>query len=328
MNTAEKLIQLRNEKGLTQAELGKELNIALSSIQNYENVKKPRIPEAKLLLKIAKYYDVSMEYLLDDTVENRKHENINVGKDLGLNDEAIETIKYYTNDFKKYFNSFINNYATEDFLLHYFILAEFEIIESYINCYSGIACKYKKENQILSFIYYSENVKKSIEANDSEHVLEFIEKNKDVIKLIEKFTSYFMEYRYTSIPGDFFIISKNINFKEDILNCKSMLNDIENKMKNNIYNLEYKKNIEELYIKLKTYTISFESIVDKLGVYKKILKACINEDFHNLLNYDFITNDFINEIVKEYQDIKSIHTTIYDGNKIVDEQIITSDGDE
>lgn len=97
MNIAEKLIELRNEKGLTQAQLGRELNIALSSIQNYENIKKPRIPEATLLLKIAKYFDVDMEYLLDDELNNRKHDNIVIGKTLGLTDESIKNLKEITN---------------------------------------------------------------------------------------------------------------------------------------------------------------------------------------------------------------------------------------
>lgn len=97
MNIAEKLIQLRNEKGLTQAQLGRELNIALSSIQNYENIKKPRIPEATLLLKIAKYFDVDMEYLLDDELNNRKHDNIVIEKELGLTDKAIKNLKEITN---------------------------------------------------------------------------------------------------------------------------------------------------------------------------------------------------------------------------------------
>lgn len=97
MNIAEKLIELRNEKGLTQAQLGRELNIALSSIQNYENIKKPRIPEATLLLKIAKYFDVDMEYLLDDELNNRKHDNIVIERELGLSDKAIKNLKGISN---------------------------------------------------------------------------------------------------------------------------------------------------------------------------------------------------------------------------------------
>lgn len=114
MNIAEKLIQLRNEKKLTQAEFGKELNIALSSIKNYENVKKPRIPEAKLLLRIAKYYDVSIEYLLDDTLTNRKQENISIEKDLKLNEKSINTIKKINeNSFTDSLNFFIGSQSFE-----------------------------------------------------------------------------------------------------------------------------------------------------------------------------------------------------------------------
>lgn len=127
MNTAEKLIKLREEKGLTQYGLSRELNIAISSIKNYENVKKPRIPEAKLLLKIAKYYDVSLEYLLDDELNNRKQENISIEKDLKLNDEAIASIKEMSeykliNDF----NLFISDVEFSNIIFYLFLYCNLE----------------------------------------------------------------------------------------------------------------------------------------------------------------------------------------------------------
>lgn len=127
MNTAEKLVKLREEKGLTQYGLSRELDIAISSIKNYENIKKPRIPEAKLLLKIAKYFDVSLEYLLDDELNNRKQENISIEKDLKLNDEAITSIK----EMSKYklindFNLFISNAECSNIVFNLFLYSNLE----------------------------------------------------------------------------------------------------------------------------------------------------------------------------------------------------------
>ena len=93
MNIAEKLILLRKEKGLTQEEVADIFNISLTAIRNYENTKNIRIPKNEILIKMAKFYDVSLEYLLDDTVNNRKQENINLEKDLKLSDRAIDNIR-------------------------------------------------------------------------------------------------------------------------------------------------------------------------------------------------------------------------------------------
>lgn len=93
MNIAEKLIELRKEKGKTQYGVCKDLEISIAAIQNYENINKPRIPASKVLLKFAKYYDVSLEYLLDDELNNRKHETIEISKVFAFSDKAIENLK-------------------------------------------------------------------------------------------------------------------------------------------------------------------------------------------------------------------------------------------
>ena len=75
MNIAEKLKELRENKGITQTELIKEIektqniSIAISSIKNYENVNNPRIPQGEILLALARYYNVSLESLIDDKIE-------------------------------------------------------------------------------------------------------------------------------------------------------------------------------------------------------------------------------------------------------------------
>ena len=96
MNIAEKLVKLRKEKGLTQEKLAQELNISIASIKNYENVKTPREPKNDILLKFAKFYDVSTKYLLNDEITNKTNDNIIIGTELKLSDNAIKTIKRFS----------------------------------------------------------------------------------------------------------------------------------------------------------------------------------------------------------------------------------------
>lgn len=53
--------ELREDKGLTQSELGKELGIPFRTIQAYEN--NSCKPGWQRLVEIAKYFNVSLDYL-------------------------------------------------------------------------------------------------------------------------------------------------------------------------------------------------------------------------------------------------------------------------
>ncbi|MDI6604079.1 MAG: helix-turn-helix transcriptional regulator [Thermoanaerobacteraceae bacterium] len=61
----ERLSQLRKEKGLTQEELAKALNMTRSSLSLYEIGK--RDPDTDTLRKIADFFNVSVDYLLGNT---------------------------------------------------------------------------------------------------------------------------------------------------------------------------------------------------------------------------------------------------------------------
>jgi Predicted transcriptional regulator len=74
----DKLKKLREEKGMTQAELSKELNTSKTSIANYEGGTR-KVP-LDIIVKISKYFSVSVDDLLDipfpKTGENNKNEFI------------------------------------------------------------------------------------------------------------------------------------------------------------------------------------------------------------------------------------------------------------
>ena len=60
---ANRLKKLREEKGLTQKELAQALGLSSkSTITNYEQ--NDRDPDYETLIKIAKYFEVSIDYLL------------------------------------------------------------------------------------------------------------------------------------------------------------------------------------------------------------------------------------------------------------------------
>ena len=61
---ADNLKQLRKEKGMTQTQFASEFNIATGTIAMWETGK--RTPDTDTLKKIANYFDVSIDYLLDN----------------------------------------------------------------------------------------------------------------------------------------------------------------------------------------------------------------------------------------------------------------------
>ncbi|MBD5133335.1 MAG: helix-turn-helix transcriptional regulator [Clostridiales bacterium] len=69
MKLAERLRELRKEKNLRQEHLAVALDIGMSTYCRYEQGK--REPTASLLVQMADYYDVSVDYLLGRT-DNRQ----------------------------------------------------------------------------------------------------------------------------------------------------------------------------------------------------------------------------------------------------------------
>ena len=120
MKFSEKIKQLRTEKGLTQEQVCKELDIAISSLRNYEN---GRLPDTYQLKKIKNFYDVSYEYLLEDDCNNLTNTNLNIGKKLKLSDKSIEKIEETIEwDLSSEFNYCIEN-------MNYYSLTSLKILK-------------------------------------------------------------------------------------------------------------------------------------------------------------------------------------------------------
>lgn len=61
---ADNLKQLRKEKGMTQTQFASEFNIATGTIAMWETGK--RTPDTETLKKIARFFNVSIDFLLDN----------------------------------------------------------------------------------------------------------------------------------------------------------------------------------------------------------------------------------------------------------------------
>lgn len=88
----ERLRKLREEKGLTQAQLADTLHISRAALGYYEN---GRAPTIDVLDKVAATFDVPLDYLMGRT-EAIRRENIAVCNDLGISEKSVENIKSIT----------------------------------------------------------------------------------------------------------------------------------------------------------------------------------------------------------------------------------------
>ncbi|MGO4498849.1 helix-turn-helix domain-containing protein [Paenibacillus sp. 2RAB27] len=70
MEFSNRLKYLRNQKSMTQEQLGQKINVTKVSISGYENSN--RTPDMETLQKIADFFEVSVDYLLgrSDSVNN------------------------------------------------------------------------------------------------------------------------------------------------------------------------------------------------------------------------------------------------------------------
>ncbi len=88
----ERLRKLREDKGLTQAQLANELNISRAALGYYENGRTPTIDTLDL---VSSYFDVPFDYLMGRTEATQK-ENIPICNNLGISEKSVENIRVIT----------------------------------------------------------------------------------------------------------------------------------------------------------------------------------------------------------------------------------------
>jgi transcriptional regulator with XRE-family HTH domain len=108
----ETLLELRKEKGITQMDVAKVLDISRQAYANYEIGK--REPDLATLLKLADFFGVSVDYLLRQTEQKEKpspegesDEAIKValfGGDTEVTDEMWREVLNYADFLKQKYN--------------------------------------------------------------------------------------------------------------------------------------------------------------------------------------------------------------------------------
>ncbi|NBK18451.1 helix-turn-helix transcriptional regulator [Anaerotruncus sp. 1XD42-93] len=67
----ERLIQLKNERGLLQKDIARDVGLALRTYQYYETGQ--RKPDSDTLIALADYFDVSLDYLVGRSDDPARH---------------------------------------------------------------------------------------------------------------------------------------------------------------------------------------------------------------------------------------------------------------
>lgn len=86
---SKRLKHVRELKGISQRQAAEDLNISLQNLSYYEN---GRDAGYGLLVRMAQYYDVTVEYLIGASPVMQR-ENVDINKDIGLNDKTINLLR-------------------------------------------------------------------------------------------------------------------------------------------------------------------------------------------------------------------------------------------
>lgn len=158
MKFSDKLRLLREEKNETINAAAKEIGIGVTTLRNYENVDMDRIPNSYELKKIKKHYGVSYEYLLEDECENRRTNNLSIGKRLQISDKTISKIENVNKLYSKRFNMFIETFEHfDDFIDSYYKLDlymfDFYILDKFWNMLEEYDIKKYSLEDLLDIFY-------------------------------------------------------------------------------------------------------------------------------------------------------------------------------
>ena len=86
---SKRLKHVRELKGISQRQAAEDLNISPQNLSYYEN---GRDAGYGLLVRMARYYDVTVEYLIGSSPVMQR-ENVDINKDIGLNDKTINLLR-------------------------------------------------------------------------------------------------------------------------------------------------------------------------------------------------------------------------------------------
>lgn len=105
------LRELREEKKLSQQKLASIVNVSQQSIYKYENGLAE--PDFKTLTDLAKYFDISVDYLIGNTDIKRKYEHLNDEQLSDLEYEMVVEFRKLPNDMKHILLSYASKFNSK-----------------------------------------------------------------------------------------------------------------------------------------------------------------------------------------------------------------------
>lgn len=153
----EKLKDLRVERNLTLADVEKETGIVFSTISRYETDENQHIPYQELV-KLAKFYKVSMDYLCGMT--NHRNLRDTPLDQLELTDAAVTFLK----------NKKANNRLVSELLAHEDFPQLISAMEVYID--GKISDQVSNMNAVFKFA--EQILKENVNASDNDEVMSFL----------------------------------------------------------------------------------------------------------------------------------------------------------
>ncbi len=109
---AERLTQLRNEKGLKREDVAKVLGCSVSAVGNYENGN--RTPDFDSLIKLVDYFNTTIDYLLGKTdIQTDDRDLQFVCQYTGLSSDAVEKLREEGKNAQLPYNELISEFITK-----------------------------------------------------------------------------------------------------------------------------------------------------------------------------------------------------------------------
>lgn len=281
MKTAEKLKKLRKEKNISQETVAEEIGISISALRNYENENKNRIPKNEILQAFAEYYKVSSDYLLNENVQNKSIQNINIGEKFGFSDRVIE-ILLDLRDNSESLNYFIENIKLKKLILKIKFLKD------------GETLLLEKQQNVRNF--FNKKRLKLTKLNKEELLNYFNEMNATIIELYNLmyegnclYERCFLEYELRTLNALIRMYKSLHNVNGDLF-FREILKNIKTEEKNLI-----KKSIQDSFITDSKIEVTEEEIEE----IRQNIEAVL-DDFKFEIENSF--NNIRREIVKQVEE--------------------------
>ena len=298
MTRGEKLKKLRNDNGKTQKEvladlekMGKSLDKnTLSKEENDANISNTTLEI------LALYYDVSLDYLKLNSVENSTNENISINKILNLNDDAIENLKNVDKEYIDILNDFLSEFNLNLFLKNLKDLKEAKI-------------KHKKLREIYRICELRELIKYYSENDMKEELKEIFDYFENLFENFQRITTYTIDDETGEVTESVYIEdyeSRQIENNMHNLKKRYLLKMTEQKA--SFEGKEIIMNIDDFDDFIKIYRHFLKKINSDIGLPKYLTSNTLDHYLNNLEGFNSIKE--LKEIektekIKEYFKIQN-----------------------